>query len=222
MHTSAIEDYLKTIYEIGREQGPVTNAALAARLGVAPASVTGMVKKLADLDLVTHEPYQGATLTPAGRQTALEVVRHHRLIERFLADTVGVPWDQVHEEAHKIEHVLSEALEARIDALLGYPQTCPHGSPIPTRNGNIAEACQVPLAELAVGQPAVVTEVTDEDPALLRYVGELGLYPGTTVEVLRVEPFEGPLTILVGGQSHTLGRGVANQVWVHETEKELP
>src|SRR5918912_2318913 len=137
MQTQAVEDYLKTIYEIQREQGKVATTVLAERLGIAPASVTGMVKKLAGLHLVAHEPYQGVVLTEAGEKIALEVIRHHRLIERYLAEALAVPWDKVHEEAEKWEHVLSEDMEDRIDALLGHPTTDPHGAPIPARNGTL-------------------------------------------------------------------------------------
>src|SRR5437867_7774832 len=131
MHTESVQNYLKTIYELQHEQGRVATTLLADRLGVAPASVTGMIKKLAGMHLVTHEPYQGVVLTEAGERIALEVIRHHRLIERYLAEALGVPWDEVHEEAEKWEHVLSEEMEERIDAMLGHPTTDPHGTPIP-------------------------------------------------------------------------------------------
>jgi DtxR family Mn-dependent transcriptional regulator len=178
MHTQAVEDYLKIIYELQREQGKVATSMLAERLGVAPASATGMIKKLAGMHLVTHEPYQGVVLTAAGEKIALEIIRHHRLIERYLAEALGVPWDQVHDEAEKWEHVLSEALEDRIDAMLGYPTTDPHGAPIPTRNGTIAQLASMRMADLQPGQSAVIVEVSDHDSALLRYLGGLGMYPG--------------------------------------------
>ena len=188
MHTQAVEDYLKTIYEIEREQSRVATTVLAEQLGVAPASATGMIKKLAEMDLVAYEPYQGVVLTQTGRKIALEVIRHHRLIELFLAKTLDVPWDQVHAEAHKIEHVLSEDLIDRIDAVLGHPTTDPHGAPIPTREGTIDQPPCWRLADLEPGQSAVITEVYDNDPALLRYLGEMGLYPKVAVRVVRVGP----------------------------------
>ena len=218
MPTQAIEDYLKTIYEIQSEQGKVATTVLAERLGVTPASATGMIKKLADMRLIAHQPYQGVVLTEAGRKIALEVIRHHRLIELFLAEALGVPWDRVHEEAHKIEHVLSEDLEDRMDAFLGHPTTDPHGAPIPGRDGSIEHPPCVPLAELKPGQSAVVTEVSDHDSALLRYLGELGLYPQSQVTVVAVAPFDGPLTIRVDEVEHALGREVAGYIFVTPVE----
>ncbi len=214
MRTEAVEDYLKTIYEVERERGKVTTSILAERLGVTPASATGMVKRLADLGLVVHEPYQGALLTEAGRKIAVEVIRHHRLLERFLAETLGVPWDRVHEEAHRMEHVLSEDLEERMDALLNHPATCPHGSPIPTREGTVAEVPSVHLEDLEPGQSATIAEVSDHDPAVLRYFGELGLYPGVTVHLLDKAPFGGPLTVRVGRMQHALSLEVALYILV--------
>jgi len=222
MHSQAVEDYLKAIYELQREQGKVATTVLAERLGVAAASVTGMLKKLADMDLVAYEPYQGVVLTDAGQKTALEVIRHHRLIERFLAETLGVPWDQVHEEAHRIEHVLSEDLEDRIDELLGHPATCPHGSPIPARDGTIAQPARVRLSELQPGQSATIAEVSDHDPALLRYVGHLGLYPDASVDVLDKAPFKGPLTLRVGKAQQVLSQEVADQIFVHPRRNHEP
>ena len=167
MHTQAVEDYLKTIYDLGRGE-TVSTSALAERLGVTSASVTGMVKKLAEMNLVSHEPYRGVTLAEAGRRIALEVIRHHRLVERYLHDALGVPWDRVHAEAEKIEHVLSEDLEARMDAALGHPTTDPHGAPIPTLDLVLDEPDVTPLAALKAGQRGTVAEVSDHDADLLR------------------------------------------------------
>jgi DtxR family Mn-dependent transcriptional regulator len=220
MYSKAVEDYLKTIYQIQYEQGKVATTVLAERLGVAPASVTGMIKKLADMHLVVHEPYQGVMLTEAGQKIALEVLRHHRLIELFLAEALGVPWDQVHEEANKIEHVLSEDLENRMDALLGHPTTDPHGAPIPARDGSIDQPDCVPLADLKPGQTALVAEVSDHDAALLRYLGELGLYPKVKVRVIAVAPFDGPLTIRVGEGEHALGREAASLIFMTDIKTD--
>jgi DtxR family Mn-dependent transcriptional regulator len=220
MHTQAVEDYLKTIYEIERERGKVATTVLAERLGVAPASVTGMVKKLAGMEMVAYEPYQGVVLTQVGRKIALDVIRHHRLIELFLAKTLGVPWDQVHAEAHKIEHVLSEDLLDRIDAALGHPTTDPHGAPIPTREGTIDRPLSRRLTDLQPGQSAVITEVFDNDPALLRYLGELGLYPRVAVRVVGVGPFDGPVTVRVGEADHAIGHEVARQILVSDVHIE--
>ena len=216
MHSQAVEDYLKTIYELQSTTGQVGTTSLAERLNVTPASVTGMIKKLADLKFVVHEPYQGVRLTKAGLKIALEVVRHHRLIETFLAETLGVPWDRVHEDAHKIEHVLSEELEDRMDVVLGHPLTDPHGSPIPRRDGTMDEPAQTHLADLSAGQSAVVAEVSDENPALLRYLGDLGLYPDTAVTVTAVAPLDGLMTVRVGHKQHALSHVVANEVLVAE------
>ena len=191
----------------------MTTSALAARLGIQPASVTGMVKRLADMSLVSYTPYGAVTLIAEGRHAALSVIRRHRLIERFLVDTLGVPWDEVHDEAHKLEHTLSDALVDRIEAFLGHPATCPHGSPIPTPHGDIARPAQVSLAELPVGQAAIVSEVDDDDAAFLRYLSELGLVPGAEVESLGAAPFDGPVTLLISNQRRLVGASVVNRVW---------
>ena len=214
MQNKAIEDYLKTIYDIQREQGKVATTVLAERLGLTPASVTGMIKKLAGMNLLEHERYQGVVLTAAGEKIALEVIRHHRLIERYLAESLGVPWDKVHDEADKWEHVLSEEIEERIDAMLGYPTTDPHGAPIPARDGTMAPPVRERLTDLLPGHSATIAEVSDHDSAMLRYLGELGLYPGARIEVLAVAPFGGPLTVRLGQQEHMLGREVASFVSV--------
>lgn len=212
-HTQAVEDYLKAIFELSRG-GPVATSALADRLGVTPASVTGMVKKLAEANLVTHEPYRGVVLTEAGERIALEVTRHHRLIETYLHEALGVPWDRVHAEAERIEHVLSEDLEARMDAALGHPTVDPHGAPIPSLTLEVAERDVTPLAELEAGARGVVAEVSDHSADLLRYVGGLGLYPQTLLEVVAVAPFDGPLTVRVGGEERTVGQKAARYIFI--------
>lgn len=221
MHTQAVEDYLKAVYEIQRERGKVNTTALAERLDVAPASVTGMIKKMAEMKLVTHEPYQGVALTKAGIKIALEVIRHHRLVELYLTEALGVPWDQVHAEAEKWEHVLSEELEERMDTLLGHPTTDPHGAPIPSRDGTLAQPARVRLVELEPGQSASVAEVSDHDPALLRYLGDLGLYPKVRVTVITIAPFHGPLTLRVGEVEHTIGHEAAQHIYVTKLKSSL-
>lgn len=218
MYTESIEDYLKAVYEIQKERGKVSTNALAEKLGVAPASVTSMMKKLSEKKLITHKRYQGVKLTRAGQKIALEVIRHHRLIELYLAEALGVPWDQVHEEAEKWEHVLSEDLEDRMDAALGHPTRDPHGSPIPTREGKIVELDSIPLADLAPGQSGVVAEVSDHDPDLLRYVGKMGLYPSTSIKVVSVEPFSGPITVKVGNTRHVLGAEAAQYISITDVK----
>jgi DtxR family Mn-dependent transcriptional regulator len=204
------------------EHGRVATNALADCLSVRPASVTGMLKKLASMGLVVYRPYQGVVLTEAGQKIALEVLRHHRLVELFLAEALGVPWDRVHDEAHKIEHVLSEDIADRIDAMLGHPTADPHGAPIPTRDGVIDQPDLMRLADLQPGHRAVVAEVYDHNAALLRYLGELGLYPRTELSVTKVAPFEGPITVRIGNVEHALGREVANQVLVVTISTEKP
>jgi DtxR family Mn-dependent transcriptional regulator len=222
----AIEDYLKAIYELAREGGRASTSALSERLGVKPASVTGMLQKLADPDeaavekrpvLVHYERHHGASLTPAGEKLALEVIRHHRLIELYLAEALGYDWDQVHSEAEKLEHVISEEFEDRISAYLGDPKRDPHGDPIPTKDGTVDEVGRTTLSEMDAGQTGRVARVRDDDPALLRYLGELGLVPNATVTVDQRGPFGGPLHVRVGGSqaaTHALGREVTDRVFV--------
>ncbi len=218
MRTQAVEDYLKVIYDLSRVGGAVTTSAIAARLGVAAGTVTGMVKKLATLNLVAHEHYRGVVLTDAGRRIAVEVIRHHRLVERYLYEAMGVPWDQVHAEAEKWEHVLSEEMEDRMDAILGNPTTDPHGSPIPTRDLQLEEREHSPLSELVAGQRGMVAEVGDEDAAMLRYFADLGLFPETEVQVVSVAPFEGPMTLLVAGHERSIGRPAAGHIFISDVE----
>jgi DtxR family Mn-dependent transcriptional regulator len=209
MQTQAVEDYLKAIFEIQQHEDKVATTTLANLMKVKAASATGMIKKLAELKLVTYQPYQGVELTDAGEKIALEVIRHHRLVERYLAEALGVPWDQVDAEADKWEHVLSDDLETRIDAFLGHPTTDPHGSPIPTVEGYITPSSTVRLSDLAPGQKATVTEVSDHDPEMLRYFARLGLFPEVGLVVIDIAPFDGPITIRINNDEVTLGREVA-------------
>jgi DtxR family Mn-dependent transcriptional regulator len=218
MQTQAVEDYLKTIYELQCQEGIVSTTALAREMDVTAASATGMIKKLAKLSLVSYEPYQGVELTESGEKIALEVLRHHRLIERYLSEALGVPWDQVDEEAEKLEHILSDELENRMDAFLGYPKTDPHGAPIPSPEGHISPSSNLRLSDLSPGQRAIITEVSDHDPELLRYFGELGLFPQVEVLVTATAPFEGPLTIQIGDEERALGREVAQYILMEEPE----
>src|SRR4051794_35680365 len=218
------QDYLKAIYHLSlHETKPlVGTVALADWLAVSPASVTHMVKKLAERGLATHSPYQGVVLTPAGEKIALEVLRHHRLLETYLKEALGVPWEQVHAEADRLEHALSEDLEDRPDAALGHPTTDPHGAPIPTKDGVIAVIVTHPLWSAPPGTVVTVSEVADEDPALLRYLADLALVPGTTVEVLAKSPFDGPLHIRIGENDYALGEAVTRAVAVTlVTEKQM-
>lgn len=219
MVSQSIEDYLKVIYKLSRGEERVTTSAIAERLGVSPASVTNMVKKLAEMNLVTHEPYRGVALTKAGAKIALETIRHHRLLELYLAEALGIPWDKVHAEAEKLEHVLSEELETAIAEALGDPQIDPHGAPIPTIEGELEETRHTPLAEVEAGQTVIIREVSDADAAKLRYLGAMGLFPNTAIEIIDVAPFEGPLTLRVGDEEHVVGRELARTVYVTHAEE---
>jgi DtxR family transcriptional regulator, Mn-dependent transcriptional regulator len=206
----AVEDYAKAIYVLEeRSGGPVTNNAIAERLSVTPASASSMVKKLDGLGLVAHVPYRGVRLNARGRRVALEVLRHHRLLERFLVEELGVPWDRVHDEAEVLEHVLSEDLEARIAAKLGDPRHDPHGDPIPTLDLEIEEGETRALAELDPGDSGTFTRVSDADPEKLRYLHDRGIAPGMPLAVIGREPFGGPLRVEIGGHEHALGGELA-------------
>jgi DtxR family transcriptional regulator, Mn-dependent transcriptional regulator len=208
--TEAVEDYVKAIYSLqhGREE-PVSTSALAERLEVTAGSATGMVKKLARMELVRHVPYRGFVLTPLGRRLALEVLRHHRLLELYLAKAFGMSWDQVHAEAEALEHVLSEELEELIAAKLGDPKVDPHGDPIPTREGLIDESETLPLAELEPGSSGVFVRVSDSDPAMLRYLSERAIRPGQRIQVRERQPFGGPVVVRIGRREHALGAELA-------------
>jgi DtxR family Mn-dependent transcriptional regulator len=219
--TPAMEDYLKTIFSLEEAGDRITTQAIADQLSVAAPSVTGMVKRLNDLKLVDHAPYRGVTLTEAGRKVALEVVRHHRLLELYLADALGYSWDEVHDEADRLEHTISEEFEARIDHALGYPTHDPHGDPIPTVGGELPVATHLRLSELDVGQRATVVRIFHDDSERLRYLGQLGLYPNVTLTVLERLPFNGPLRIKVEDDEHVLGLELAAEVYIELVEGDL-
>ena len=216
MLSQAAEDYLKSIYKLQEKGGKVSTGVLAEFLNVKPASVTGMIKKLESMKLIKYERYQGVTLTNAGKAIALEVIRHHRLLELYLFKALGMPWDGVHDEAEKLEHVISEEMEARMDEYLGYPTADPHGSPIPDKNGVVPKTESIPMTSLQEGQSCVVAEVNDSDSALLRHLGSFNLYPGTRFRVIEVAPFDGPFTIDVAGQQAVIGREVAKHIFVDD------
>ena len=212
--TSAHEDYLKAIYLLMAEGQKVNNSALANELEVSPASTTNMVKKLAELELVEYEPYQSITLTAAGRQVALEVLRHHRLLELYLHQKLNLPWDQIHAEADRLEHVISEALEDAIAAALGNPTMDPHGDPIPSKDGHVETIVGVPLSAAELDQPYRLVRVLLQDADRLNYLGSLGLYPNATVTLLKRAPFAGPLLIDVNGDHHALAHDMAELLLV--------
>jgi DtxR family Mn-dependent transcriptional regulator len=213
--SSAIEDYAKAIYALERRGGDaVSTNALAERLGVTAASASGMVKRLGELGLVEHQPYHGVSLTEEGRRVALEVMRHHRLLELYLVQSLGVPWDRVHEEAEVLEHVLSEELEELIAAKLGDPTHDPHGDPIPTRELTIEEGATQSLQSLQAGDSGTFTRVSDSDPDMLRFLADRGIAPGDALEVLEKQPFDGPLFVRFGDHVHVLGGALSQAMRV--------
>jgi DtxR family Mn-dependent transcriptional regulator len=212
--SAAIQDYLKEIYKIQAAGDRATTTAIAKRMSVAPSSATSMVKKLAALGLAEHAPYRGIELTAAGTKIALEVIRHHRLLEQYLAETLGLSIDAVHAEADRLEHVLSEELEARIDEKLGYPTHDPHGDPIPDAGLKLERSQLRSLEALEPGEEATVKRVPDGDADLLRYLAKLALVPGGRVTMRRSEPFGGPVTVFVSGKEHAISRELAGQIGV--------
>jgi len=214
MVSDSIQEYLEIIYKLEQETSPVTTSALAKQLGVSAASVSEMMAKLAEQGLVTREPYKGVVLTADGRSQALALIRRHRLWERFLTDVLDLSWDQVHEEACRLEHATSPLVEERLAQFLGEPETCPHGHPMPTVEGEMAVGAGRPLTELTVGQRATILRVPERDPTLLQYLDTLGLKPGVTLRVEAVAPFQGPLTVQVGEARHVLGRELASKIIV--------
>lgn len=213
--TESVQDYLKAIYLIGTSGAEASTTAIAGRLGVSPASVTAMFKKLATKGLLRHRRYQGVQLTPKGRDLALEVIRHHRLLESYLHKALGLTWDQVHEEAEVLEHAISEDLEDRIAELLGHPTHDPHGDPIPPKRGTHKEVQHKRLDGFRKG-PATVERVSDRDPDALRYLSSLGIVPGTLIEVEERAPFGGPVWVRVGRRRHALGHELASAIQVSE------
>ncbi len=214
MLSESVQDYLKTIYRLQEQAGSVSTSALAEAMGVAAASATGMVKKLDGLKLVRHNPYQGVVLTKAGEKMALEVIRHHRLLELYLAEALGYSWDKVHEEAERLEHVISEEFEEKIFEALGRPTRDPHGDPIPTKDGTMAGDRHDRLSDMEPGATGIIRRVSDRSAEMLRYLGMRGLVPDATVEVVEKAPFNGPITVKMGETSHVLGRDLASHIHV--------
>ena len=210
--TAPVEDYLKAIYTIGRGTGAAATNEIAHRLALAPASVSGMVRRLADQGLLAYERYHGVKLTETGRRAALRTLRRHRVIEAYLAQALGYPWDGVHAEAERLEHAASDELVDRMAATMGEPEVDPHGAPIPTRDGAVDETEYTSLAELDVGTPGVVVRVADEDPEMLRYLAELSVVPGKRVMVKSRAPYGGPITLVVGRAEISVGPALAAHV----------
>ncbi|MFN2617213.1 MAG: metal-dependent transcriptional regulator [Thermoleophilaceae bacterium] len=214
--STAVQDYAKAIYVLGEGRKAVSTSAISERLAVSPPSASAMLKRLESLGLVVRRPYHGVTLTGAGRRVALEVIRHHRLLELYLAEALGMPWDRVHAEAEVLEHAISPELSERISQALGNPTHDPHGDPIPTPEGRIEHSKTRPLAELKPGQTGVFVRVSDQDPAMLRYLSERGILPGDRFEVLATEPFEGPISVRFAERVHSLGGALARAMRTEE------
>ena len=216
--SAAIEDYLKAVYDLGETD--VKTQELADALSVSAASVSGMLKKLSELNLIYYEKYRGTTLTPAGRKIALETLRHHRLLETYLAEALGYPWHDVHDEAERLEHVISEDFETRIADALGHPDFDPHGDPIPQLDGTLPASRSRPLTEFPVGESAKLTRITDQRREVLVYLEEQGLRPGAAVTVLGRAPFGGPLTLRCGEQQVALAAELAGSLYAEAVEPE--
>ena len=213
-----VEDYLKAIYDLELVGEPASTNDIADRLAISPASVSGMVRRLADQGLITHEPYRGVRLTGDGRRAALRTLRRHRILECYLTEVLGYPWDRVHAEAERLEHAASEELVELMASALGDPVQDPHGAPIPTRDGRVEESALHTLAEAGQGEQVRVRRVGDKEPARLRYLAELGIRPGSLVRILDKAPFDGPITVWVedsgGGATRAVGVALAAQVFV--------
>lgn len=219
-----VEDYLKAIYDLELVGAPASTNDIAERLAISPASVSGMVRRLADQGLITHEPYRGVRLTSDGRRAALRTLRRHRILECYLTAVLGYPWDRVHAEAELLEHAASEELVERMATVLGDPVQDPHGAPIPTRDGEVEESPLGTLADATAGEQVRVRRVHDKDPARLRYLAELGIRPGSLVRILDRAPFDGPITLWVGeaggGATRAVGVGLASHVYIERARPE--
>ncbi len=203
--TRSVEDYLKAIYRLSPRGRTASTSEIAQRLELSPASVSGMVKRLSEQGLLEHAPYKGVQLTAEGRRAALRMLRRHRLIEAYLVAFLGYTWDTVHDEAERLEHAVSDSLVERMAAVLGNPAVDPHGDPIPTPEGDIHEPASIPLSEVPAGTSVEIRQVEESQPDRLRYIASVGLRPGVHLTVIDRQPFQGPITIAVGGQTHVIG-----------------
>lgn len=219
--SQSVEDYLKTIYKLEGETPPqkgVSTSRLAEKMGVANASVTNMLKRLSEMKMVNYESYYGTRLTETGRKIALEIIRHHRLLELYLKEILGYSWDEVHDEAEKLEHHISEQFEDRIAELLNHPTEDPHGDPIPSKDGKMPKIKLKSLHSVPYSTPYIVRRVKNQNPELLRYLEKQGLIPGVKVEVLEKEPFDGPVKIKVENQTVTIANNIAEDIFVVEQD----
>ncbi|MEX0647623.1 MAG: metal-dependent transcriptional regulator [Balneolaceae bacterium] len=217
--SQSVEDYLKAIYKLENEiEGGVSTSRLASEMGVASASVTNMVKRLSDMGMVEYESYYGARLTETGEKIALEIIRHHRLLELYLKEVMGYSWDEVHEEAEKLEHHISEQFEDKIAELLDHPDFDPHGDPIPDKEGKMPAFKSRSLINIPLNVPYIIRRVKNQNPELLRYLEKQGLLPGVKIEVTQREPFEGPVQLKVENEKMAIGFSVAEDIFVVEPD----
>ena len=212
--SQSVEDYLKAIYILETEGEGATTTNIAETLEVSSASVTNMLKRLAGMNFIEHKSYKGAQLTEAGRKIALEILRHHRLLELYLKEVMGYSWDEVHDEAEKLEHHISEQFEDKIAELLDHPTHDPHGDPIPTKDGVVPEMASLSVCDAETGEAYIIGRVKDQDPELLRYLEKTGVIPGVKMTILEKAPFEGPIKVLLEDEEVTLGYAIARQVYL--------
>ena len=218
MYSPVVEDYLKAVWTLQQTEAPVATSRIAERLGLSAAAVTAMIKRLAEQNLLRHEPYYGVRLTAVGELAALRIIRRHRVLELFLAEVLGYEWDRVHDEAERLEHAASDELIERLARLLGEPERDPHGSAIPTPEGEMDRSSYPALAELEPGEQTRVLEVEVHEPEQLRYLGSLDLYPGSEVEVTGKSPFEGPITLRVNGEPQVISHALAQRIRVRSDD----
>lgn len=211
------EDYLEIIFHLESEGKSVITSEIASHLKISEPSVSEHLKKLADEGLINHLPYKGVSLTAKGKKLAVDIVRRHRLSERFLTDKLGVEWEKVHEEAHKMEHGISKVVGDKMYEMLGEPKTCPHGNPVPDKEGRIREIPSRPLVDFDKNDRLTIVKITDEEPKLLCYLATLGLMPRKQIKIEQKAPFHGPVMIKAGGAVYALGRKIAESIWVRKS-----
>ncbi len=213
MLSQAVQDYLKTIYKL-EESGPVSTTAIAKELDISGASVTGMLKRLSGMKLVDYNSYKGVRLTSDGRRIALEIIRHHRLLELYLKETLGFSLEKVHDEACRMEHVISSEFVDKIDTILGNPEFDPHGHPIPTKSGDIQANNEISLINAPLNEEMLIRRISDNDPEMLAYFEKKGLIPGVIIRLIEKAPFNGPITVFYNDENQILGNEVAKNIFV--------
>jgi len=212
--TEVVEEYLEGIYRLQEKSGVARTSDIVKVLQVVPGTVTNTVERLEKEGMLKHEPYRGVRLTDKGRKIALDVIRRHRLSERLLTDFVRVDWDKVHDAACRLEHGITNDVIKKLEKALGHPKTCPHGNPIPTACGGIVEEKSEPLSTLKSKESGVIAKIKDETAEVLKYIAVLGLLPGASIEIVEKAPFDGPITVKVGGTNHALSLSMASNIWV--------